>query len=42
MTALAEYIDKTTGGDAFLTGILNTFITADSAHRLPGTASLTA
>ena len=31
MTALTEYIDKITGGDAFRAGILNTFITADSA-----------
>ena len=32
MTALTEYIDKITGGDAFLAGILNTFI-ADHTIR---------
>lgn len=32
MTALTEYIDKITGGDAFLAGILNTFITEHNSR----------
>ena len=32
MTALTEYIDKITGGNAFLDGILNTFITEHNSR----------